>query len=812
MDGDGDGDLACADCDDTDPTREPLDSDGDGVTTCAALPDCDDGAAQINPYQPDQLGDGLDTNCDGADGIDADGDGFGGVSSGGPDCVDTDPSVTPLTDGDADESSVCDDCDDTDDTRAPSLHELCEDGVDNDCDGDVDTDADLDGDGFTSCVGHCNDASGAAFPGAFDVWGDSLDLNCDDVDGTDGDAEGWAGDALDATADCDDADPTVFPADGDGDGSSLCAGDCDDTDATVYPYAAEVACDGLHSNCGTGSAAQEAQEQDVDGDGYLPCAPYVGTVAGVIAGGDCDDADAGLSPVDADGDGASLCDGDCDDADPNRTPGAAEAACDGFDSDCVFDADEVDLDLDGQLPCEGDCDDGDPAMTSVDLDFDGLSPCGFDGLPGTTDDDCDDADNTVFPGNTELCDGADSDCVYSALEVDDDGDGYVECSPWVGADPNVVGGQDCDDANALNVPSDADGDGTAGCAGDCDETDPAIYPGASDAICDGLDTNCVADPAEVDNDGDGWLGCLGYTGSVAGIVGGGDCDDADAALNLDNVDGDAFSSCGADCDDTDNLVFPGNGDAPCDGLDSDCVLDALEVDDDGDGYVECLPWTGATAGVLGGGDCDDTSAAVVPLDMDGDGIAGCAGDQADGLFVGTSPGDRSGHSIAGAGDVDGDGLDDLLVGAEYNDDGGLNAGTTYLFFGDTVSAGGSWNLSLADASFPGVEASGRSGLCVAGAGDVDGDGLADLLIGAPGTDGGRTYMVLGNTVAGGGLWTLDQSDASFGGEVVGDSSGSSVAGAGDVDGDGLDDLLIGALNNDEGGAQAGKTYLLLSPY
>ena len=73
-------------------------------------------------------------------------------------------------------------------------------------------------------------------------------------------------------------------------------------------------------------------------------------------------------------------------------------------------------------------------------------------------------------------------------------------------------------------------------------------------------------------------------------------------------------------------------------------------------------------------------------------------------------------------------------------------------------------------------------------------------------------MVLGNTVAGGGLWTLDQSDASFGGEVVGDSSGSSVAGAGDVDGDGLDDLLIGALNNDEGGAQAGKTYLLLSPY
>ena len=100
---------------------------------------------------------------------------------------------------------------------------------------------------------------------------------------------------------------------------------------------------------------------------------------------------------------------------------------------------------------------------------------------------------------------------------------------------------------------------------------------------------------------------------------------------------------------------------------------------------------------------------------------------------------------------------------------------------------------------------------------MDGDGLDDLLIGARYNDerdssAGKSYLFLGSSVAAGGWFGLDQADAAFAGEAANDRSGTSVASAGDVDGDGLDDLVIGAPNNDETGVDAGKVYLLLSPY
>jgi len=107
----------------------------------------------------------------------------------------------------------------------------------------------------------------------------------------------------------------------------------------------------------------------------------------------------------------------------------------------------------------------------------------------------------------------------------------------------------------------------------------------------------------------------------------------------------------------------------------------------------------------------------------------------------------------------------------------------------------------------------ESGSPVTGAGDVNGDGYDDILIGAQWNDEGgdrhgQTYLILGKPTG----WKMDNdlsnADASFIGENDVDYSGNSVAGAGDVNGDGYDDILIGAFRNNEGGNHGGQTYLI----
>jgi len=135
-------------------------------------------------------------------------------------------------------------------------------------------------------------------------------------------------------------------------------------------------------------------------------------------------------------------------------------------------------------------------------------------------------------------------------------------------------------------------------------------------------------------------------------------------------------------------------------------------------------------------------------------------------------------------------------------------GSVYAFDPDT-------DLSNADASFWGEDADDDSGWSVASAGDVNGDGRDDFLIGAwrdddGGAEAGQTYLILGRAAADWGIdFDLSGADASFWGEDAGDASGYSVASAGDVNGDGRDDFLIGAWRDDDGGAQAGQTYLIL---
>ena len=185
--------------------------------------------------------------------------------------------------------------------------------------------------------------------------------------------------------------------------------------------------------------------------------------------------------------------------------------------------------------------------------------------------------------------------------------------------------------------------------------------------------------------------------------------------------------------------------------------------------------------------------------------------------------DNSGGSVSGAGDVNGDGIDDIVIGAA-GAIGGDSDDESYVIFGENNWSNASIDLSDLDGSngfkITGIQQGSSSGLSVSSAGDVNGDNIDDIIIGAAGADAnnksaaGESYVIYGSQNPFSSSIDISELDGTIGFRINGindyDASGVSVSYAGDVNGDKIDDIIIGAYNADkihDQGTSSEKIYL-----